>query len=96
MAASGESIGVARSTDNVSTRCKNPIYTVFSWDVSGSTARLESECVARLLSLAHVPTIGNEDPVLRFVKYSTLITSLKVTSASSAHNEAHGSMRVIH
>ena len=95
MAASGESIGGDRSTGEKATMTRNPNYTDIAVCACGSTARLESECTARLLSLAHVPTIGNEDPVLRFVKYSTLITSLKVTSASSAHNEAHGSMRVI-
>ena len=95
VAASDKSMGVARSTVNMTTLARKPRSRPLSYKLGGSTPGLKSECMLRLHGVAHVSSTADNDAVLGFVKYSTLITSLKVTSASSAHNEAHGSGRVL-
>ena len=58
---------------------RNPNYPYIAVWACGSTARLESECEARLRGLAHVPRMVDDGPVLGYVKYLTLITSIQVT-----------------
>lgn len=73
---SDESIGGDRSTGETATMTRNPNYTYIAVWACGSTARLESECEARLRGLAHVPRMVDDGPVLGYVKYLMLTTSL--------------------